>query len=372
MSEYTSCPICYETFDANDHLPLILSCGHTICKSSLRSIADTSSQLLCPLDRKPESRPISRLPKNILILQIAEQSRAPHSASVTCKTHLTRLAEFKCEDCGFAYCSKCIVKEHQHHSILEIDNESGEWKKKLHATVQEVKEDFGLCEKAYDLAVSHHSLVLQEEVRLKDRLKADIEALRQILNSKEEDLRRYIGEKCSEQLTEVTARKNELAEELRLMSDGLEVARNYENFSGTSDQIRSALQEIAAKRHFLASSKMSLPASPSLSLSLNVAAVQGVITGLEWKQRENIHDQGVGPMLTPVMDDARRGILIRSGSPIGSDDSGEAAGDRIQCTYCNRAFASDRIHIHVEACRKVTHRRVQPMDFSQRRRAAFQ
>ena len=352
-------------------MPLILSCGHTICKSSLRSIVETSSQLLCPLDRKLEVRPISRLPKNILILQIAEQSKSPHSnASTTCKTHLTRLAEFRCEDCGFAYCSKCIVKEHQHHRLVEIDNESGDWKKKLQAKVQEVKEDYGICEKAYDLAVSHHALVLQEEVRLKERLKADFEALRQILTGKEEELRRKIGEKCSDQLKEVANRKNELAEELHLMSDCLSVARLHENCSGTSEQLKSALQEIATKRHYLSSSKMTLPASPSLSLSLNIDSVQTAITGLEWRPRDS-RDLGVGPIL-PVSIEEQRRIAVRTTSPDGSMDSGDEAGDRVQCTYCNRAFSSDRIHIHVEACRKVSHRRVQPMDFSQRRRAAFQ
>ena len=371
MTEYTSCPICYETFDANEHLPLILSCGHTICKSSLRSIAETSSQLLCPLDRKLEARPISRLPKNILILQIAEQSRSPHgTTSTTCKTHLARLAEFRCEDCGFTYCSKCIVKEHQHHKLVEIDYESGEWKKKLQAKIQEVKEDFGLCEKAYDLAVSHHSLVLQEEVRLKERLKADFEALRQILNGKEEELRRRIGEKCSEQLTEVANRKNELAEELHLMSDCLAIARQHEDLSGTSEQLKFALQEIATKRHYMSSSKMTLPPSPSLSLSINIESVQAAITALEWRSRDS-RDQGVGPILTPASAEQRR-VVVRAVSPEGSADSEEETGDRVQCTYCGRAFSSDRIHIHVEACRKISHRRVQPMDFSQRRRAAFQ
>ena len=154
------------------------------------------------------------------------------------------------------------------------------------------------------------------------------------------------------------------------MSDCLSVARLHENCSGTSEQLKSALQEIATKRHYLSSSKMTLPASPSLSLSLNIDSVQTTITGLEWRPRDS-RDLGVGPIL-PVSIEEQRRIAVRTTSPDGSMDSGDEAGDRVQCTYCNRAFSSDRIHIHVEACRKISHRRVQPMDFSQRRRAAFQ
>ncbi len=45
------CTICFQSYDADFHVPLILSCGHNICSSSVEKLYNNTI-LKCPICRQ--------------------------------------------------------------------------------------------------------------------------------------------------------------------------------------------------------------------------------------------------------------------------------------------------------------------------------
>jgi hypothetical protein len=71
MESLIECPICSELYDSNLHLPLVLLCGHTLCKACTLKLK-MKNNLECPFDRKPETREFSQISHSYHILQLIE------------------------------------------------------------------------------------------------------------------------------------------------------------------------------------------------------------------------------------------------------------------------------------------------------------
>ena len=50
------CQICTEMFDKQDHLPLLLACGHTFCKACLRMFTGKLKQARLQYNSNPNDR----------------------------------------------------------------------------------------------------------------------------------------------------------------------------------------------------------------------------------------------------------------------------------------------------------------------------
>ncbi|XP_072514421.1 roquin-2 isoform X2 [Salminus brasiliensis] len=98
-TEFLSCPICYNEFDASNHKPISLGCSHTVCKTCLHKL----HRKACPFDQTSISTDIDLLPVNRALLllvgaQVPEgQSVCVGSAEDTehyevCKTCVEELA----------------------------------------------------------------------------------------------------------------------------------------------------------------------------------------------------------------------------------------------------------------------------------------
>ena len=68
------CGVCLEEFDENEKQPIMLECGHTLCKECVESIYDTRQQ--CPIDREEFKRPLEELKPNYALLELLEKFRA--------------------------------------------------------------------------------------------------------------------------------------------------------------------------------------------------------------------------------------------------------------------------------------------------------
>ena len=137
------CKLCMEHLNQDLHLPIILSCGHTICKSCLRKITETGKNN-CPFDRTvlgPEEKfrinffilelldhPYQSpaitppLPPNSIptcdrshpLIQIAtfDQLDLPESKSFCSYCKLPSLSSLLyCKDCSFLLCEDCSKDE---------------------------------------------------------------------------------------------------------------------------------------------------------------------------------------------------------------------------------------------------------------------
>ncbi|XP_030623235.1 roquin-2 [Chanos chanos] len=77
-TEFLSCPICYNEFDASNHKPISLGCSHTVCKTCLHKLHCKA----CPFDQTTITTDIDLLPVNGALLQLVG-APVPDDQSVT-------------------------------------------------------------------------------------------------------------------------------------------------------------------------------------------------------------------------------------------------------------------------------------------------
>ncbi|XP_076875151.1 roquin-2 isoform X2 [Brachyhypopomus gauderio] len=63
-TDFLSCPICYNEFDAGGHQPISLGCSHTVCKTCLHKL----HRKACPFDQTTISTDVDLLPVNCALL----------------------------------------------------------------------------------------------------------------------------------------------------------------------------------------------------------------------------------------------------------------------------------------------------------------
>ena len=66
------CPICAENYNKSTNSPLVLQCGHTVCKQCVRALFNQERQVICPVDRKKDSRSLESIPPSLQILELVE------------------------------------------------------------------------------------------------------------------------------------------------------------------------------------------------------------------------------------------------------------------------------------------------------------
>lgn len=123
------CPICLEDFDLENFIPLILVCGHTLCKNCLQSML-TRSSIECPQDRRRDMRRFEDIPTNFLIADLI--AKRMHHDSHRCKLHPRKKANFYCIIDDQKICSYCILSHKDHEVRSLIDYEEEVKFKKLH------------------------------------------------------------------------------------------------------------------------------------------------------------------------------------------------------------------------------------------------
>eukprot|EP00092_Neocalanus_flemingeri_P054196 GFUD01063827.1.p1 GENE.GFUD01063827.1~~GFUD01063827.1.p1 ORF type:complete len:955 (-),score=170.59 GFUD01063827.1:2224-5088(-) len=72
-SEYLSCPVCQNEFEAIKKPPVSLACGHTACRTCLESL----QRRQCPFDQTPIGVDLALLPVNTALLQLIGNGEVP-------------------------------------------------------------------------------------------------------------------------------------------------------------------------------------------------------------------------------------------------------------------------------------------------------
>jgi len=72
-SEYLSCPVCQNEFEATKRAPVSLACGHTVCRTCL----DSLHRPMCPFDQTPLAMDLASLPVNTALLQLCGGGDVP-------------------------------------------------------------------------------------------------------------------------------------------------------------------------------------------------------------------------------------------------------------------------------------------------------
>ncbi|XP_063240997.1 roquin-1 isoform X2 [Bacillus rossius redtenbacheri] len=97
-TEFLSCPVCCNEFDATLRSPISLGCGHTVCKTCLSNL----HRKQCPFDQTGINTEIENLPINFALLQLVGASLPESEGNGNIK-HLTN-EELK----NYLQAKKCI------------------------------------------------------------------------------------------------------------------------------------------------------------------------------------------------------------------------------------------------------------------------
>lgn len=105
------CSVCFEEYNQEVRVPLMLSCGHTFCSGCLLQIP---TPMKCPHCRVEEKRALSELPKNILVYQIQAQL-SPSDIHMCAHPD----PYFYCKLCKYPLCVDCVV-QHSSHGLISL------------------------------------------------------------------------------------------------------------------------------------------------------------------------------------------------------------------------------------------------------------
>ena len=182
MEGYLACPVCFELFDDSAHVPLLLCCGHSLCKECVVQISRDS--LVCPLDRLPELRSLDELPKNISLLQIACHRNS--KKYIQCPGHPGKKIKYYCFNCKNGFCANCMTS-HLMHSWADLEsNESINQKLK-----DPVDRLIAGISQAYERAMaysSHANTIKEYKINALQTIKNQFCWLRNRLEKKEKEI----------------------------------------------------------------------------------------------------------------------------------------------------------------------------------------
>lgn len=113
-----SCPICYNNYNSERVMPLILpACGHTCCQRCLiRMVDQQTGNLKCPVCRAHHFRDVESLPVNYALLELAESG----SSTEVCEKHNKELVGFCIQDHELI-CGVCMF-EHRDHEVYPFES----------------------------------------------------------------------------------------------------------------------------------------------------------------------------------------------------------------------------------------------------------
>ncbi|XP_071803859.1 uncharacterized protein [Asterias amurensis] len=193
--DHLECPICSGRFKQ----PKLLECSHSFCLECLQQLRQNSpstTRLSCPVCRQEtllKQNGIEGLKADFKTLSLIEAfekqetqlKQLPVKELVTkCSKHTDKDLIMFCNSCKKLICTTCISKDHQTHSLIEINEASD--KSKQHATelLAEVRQ-----------SITSYNIAIQE-----------IDTSRKTLDSMFAATKEKISKKADEEIAKVAAR----------------------------------------------------------------------------------------------------------------------------------------------------------------------
>ncbi len=177
MDDLCTCPVCYNTYDVNSHIPRLLPCSHTLCHTCIQRLAQRifsgtfylsepqTWRVKCPQcleQHQFESHRQFLQNRYIVTYQAAQRLvRKPVLKDETCQVepegrkfencskHSRWLSLF-CKDgtCSKAICQICLLHDHRTHNVVDIIDQENRSRAKFQdtcdlilANIKEKRED---------------------------------------------------------------------------------------------------------------------------------------------------------------------------------------------------------------------------------------
>ncbi len=216
METFLECPICRERFKSEVVVPMLLQCGHTVCKSCLILMYSSTSCLRCPFDRSTDSRKITEIKANYSVLHMAELHPPQETDKVYCIQHCCPIALY-CKTCNDPVCPKCI-RMHTSHDMYDLENE--EIMKELYENIQQLEEKLYYYQNLNKIAKKRVDKEIEEE-----KLNKEMQIRR--IESYFNDLYYILDKRKREFIAKFEKKNIELYNSLMSKSKHLGEAENY-------------------------------------------------------------------------------------------------------------------------------------------------
>uniref|UniRef100_A0A8C2A0V6 Uncharacterized protein n=1 Tax=Cyprinus carpio TaxID=7962 RepID=A0A8C2A0V6_CYPCA len=171
FKEELSCPVCHEIFKS----PVLLSCGHSVCKECLQQFWRIKGTQECPVCRRRSSRddpPCNGVLKNLCesFLKERKESRSSESEEL-CSLHSEELKLFCLED-KQPVCLVCRdSQQHDNHTFRPISEVASSWAK------QHKQATCKLCTRVLPVNVSQFTIEKVEVKKLMELSNAALTAI---------------------------------------------------------------------------------------------------------------------------------------------------------------------------------------------------
>ncbi len=161
------CPICYEVYDEQSRIPIIIPCGngHTICATCIVNTWGEDGRFVCPFDKVElyyYNGIVNELAKNRVVLDALEELKKDY-----CSQHPSRKLDLICNTCQTSICSACQLRgSHEGHDVVlveEFDEEVAKSSKIIKKYMSEIENIF---EKIIHI-VNHRQTELHEMINTK-------------------------------------------------------------------------------------------------------------------------------------------------------------------------------------------------------------
>ncbi|KAL0967003.1 hypothetical protein UPYG_G00303280 [Umbra pygmaea] len=218
--EDLSCPVCIDIYKD----PVLLSCGHSFCKTCLQEYWEQKESQECPVCRRSQyihhpNFALKNLCESFSQSQLVSQSVSERRSEVLCGLHGEKLKLF-CQEDKQPVCVVCWAsKKHKDHDCIPVDEAAQDQKEEVETVLKPLKEKmevFNKVKQTYDQTAEHIKTQAQHTERL---IKEEFEKLHQFLREEEEARIAALREE-EEQKSQMTKKKiEELIRQISSLSD---------------------------------------------------------------------------------------------------------------------------------------------------------
>ncbi|XP_036412972.1 E3 ubiquitin-protein ligase TRIM39-like [Colossoma macropomum] len=180
-----SCPVCLEIFTD----PVVLSCGHSFCRTCLQQSWTESSGRVCPVCRRRSSK--DHPPPNLALRNACESYKQQKGSSdsgsqgLLCSLHFEKLSLF-CVDDQKLVCGQCVSQDHQCHSFYSVSKAAAPHKKKIHTRLTELEKKLQIYQKFKDISDQKAAHIKSQAQNTERQIKKEFEKLHEFLRKEEE------------------------------------------------------------------------------------------------------------------------------------------------------------------------------------------
>lgn len=206
------CTVCFSPYSLEAVPPLVLSCGHTFCKSCLSQLPRADSGLACPSCRKlTQCLSVDDLCLNYSILDTIQPVIASAEEEF-CALHEKKKVKFYCQKCGTYFCTKCVVlhtsAEHQIVAAgLFVEQKLQTEALRLTKEAEKAKSSFVEAEKGIEILQNKRNAVEKAYQEATERLQREKESRLLLLDELLSGLNHSISQfqACQDQSTQLSA-----------------------------------------------------------------------------------------------------------------------------------------------------------------------